>query len=226
MLNLKMSKNNRTEPEKEQPAEKPEGAEKPNLPASSPESDTMAGLPSMTETKFMPLSQTATGKVSNQSEENSKAGSIEADHFDALLSGGGDDLAGESGGALAVSGDNGAMIGKDDFHRLFVGGFDAAGEMSGIKAMKVTESDKRAKAASDSLYDTINDIPMLRPLLNPSNKWYGRAFNIGFFFWCMSRAVSEEIQQRQAEQQQAQTGESKAGVDIPRYNLNGKDTIQ
>ena len=157
-------------------------------------------------------------------------------HFDDLLSGG-SGFEPPNDGNISNFDDSHSLteseiITKEEFHALFCGGFDATSEFTGFQSMKVQDGDKRAKAASGSIYDTIYEIPKLRRLLNPKNRWYGRAFNIGIFFFMMSRAVAAEMAMKEAAESKTQQKDKSAekddtgATDIPNYNLSGKATIQ
>ncbi len=161
---------------------------------------------------------------SSPSEAESQAGSIASDepsHFDDLIaepipagSGGGD------GGQVTP------MLGKDEFFKLFVGGFTVAGALTQLKSLKVEETDEKARAASDALYETISDIPALHFLLEPQGKWMGRVVCIGMFVVPMSLNVRNELAAR-ASVKPKQAGPGKTAtagtIIVPNPDMSGKN---
>lgn len=122
------------------------------------------------------------------------------------------------------------MLGKDDFHRVFCGGFQMASAITGLKSLNVEETDAKAEAASKALYDTILDVPMLHFLLMPQGKWLERAAAIGMFTVPMVLSVRAEIALRQTENGEddpepssgAQKPKKPSDFEVPDFDRTGK----
>lgn len=155
--------------------------------------------PSQNPPELIPESSTPSNPPPLSQSEALPAGSIEPTHFDALIGAGG---AGEPPDGpsfpMATGGGDGPSLSKDDFHELFCGGFEAASLITDLKSLHVEKTDGKAKAASAALYDTINEIPALRFILQPQGKIAQRVLVLGVFFGGMARNVSAEIAEKRA----------------------------
>lgn len=157
--------------------------------------------------------------LQNEAPEASQAGStIEPDHFDDLI----DAAPGAGGGGIDTPAPPGRLD-KENFHKLFIGVFKVCSLGTGLKSLHVEASDDTAHAASDALYETILDIPMLHFLLEPQGKWMGRAVCIGMFVVPMTMNVQAEIAARTAKP--SRPGNDGA-VTIPDFDMSGKTTRQ
>lgn len=91
------------------------------------------------------------------------------------------------------------MLTQEQFQQSFFGLHGMAAMFTGLQSLALPNkhvNEMSATEVADALYETILDIPMLHFMLQPGNKWLGRAFVIGAYVRGMSMAVSEEKQQR------------------------------
>ena len=118
-------------------------------------------------------------------------------HFDSLLNGA-DMPVQDTAAPMSPAQEQGGTgkIQREDFHKLFLTGFNVAHNLTGYKSLKVSPEDSAAQDCSTAIYDTILDIPALHFLLNPSNKWMDRAVAIGAFTIPMAIAVKTEAAQK------------------------------
>lgn len=132
-------------------------------------------------------------ELSQQSPPTSEASLEPPVHFDGLI---GDKVASSSGSLLGEP--EAAIMTREEFQRTFVGGFDLTHAMSKLQSLKIDEDGKpRAHGCADAIYDTALDVPSLRFLIQPKNKWWSRIFAIGMFTLPMAKAVSIELRERQ-----------------------------
>lgn len=152
-----------------------------------------------------------------QSEADFQPSSTDApDHFDVLFDGpeipGGGNPPGEPPGP--------GILGKDEFFLVFIGGFKVAAIVTHLKSVEVNQDDRTARAACDAIYDTVNEIPALRFLLEPQGKWMGRVMAIGMFAVPMALNVQAELSAR-APKKPAQPGPAQGEVHIPDFDMTG-----
>ena len=108
------------------------------------------------------------------------------DHFDELI--------GEAEISLGIKpAPSHAMLSADDFHKVFVGGFNFSHHISGLKSLKVDGNHDAARDASKAIYDTIIDVPMLHFILKPGGKWMERGFAVAAFTFPMAQALNAEL---------------------------------
>lgn len=88
------------------------------------------------------------------------------------------------------------MLSADDFCKVFVGGFNAAHHLTGLRALKIEQGDGAAQDAAKAIYDTILEVPALHFMLRPGGKWLERALAVGMFALPMARAVKAELLER------------------------------
>lgn len=91
-------------------------------------------------------------------------------------------------------------LSQDQFRQSFVGLHNAGSAFTGIKAVALPNgyiNEATANEVADTLYETILDIPMLHFLLEPSNKWFGRAMVMTVYVAGMNNAIKSEIGEKQ-----------------------------
>lgn len=152
-----------------------------------------------------------------QSEEDFRPSSTDVpEHFDVLFDGpdlpGGGNPPGEPPGP--------AILGKDEFFLVFIGGFKVAAIVTHLKSVEVNQDDRTARAACDAIYDTLNEIPALRFMLEPQGKWMGRVMAIGMFTVPMAMNVQAELAAR-VPKKPAQHGAKTGDVVIPDFDMTG-----
>jgi hypothetical protein len=91
-----------------------------------------------------------------------------------------------------------AMVGKEDFHKLFVFGFTAGHEFTKLQSLKIGAENEAARNCAHALYDTILDVPALHFMLQPQGKWFERIFAIGVFTVPLAASVRAELRARRA----------------------------
>lgn len=108
--------------------------------------------------------------------------------------------AGELDGAGDAEASAPAVIGREEFHGLFVGMFNIASHVPpGIRALAIRpEEEEAARGASSAIYDIAEETPALRFLIEPGNVWIQRAVAIGMFGAVKGRAVTAELRERRA----------------------------
>ncbi|PZO86540.1 MAG: hypothetical protein DI626_06285 [Micavibrio aeruginosavorus] len=134
------------------------------------------------------------------------------DHFDALL-------AAPPVAATAAPLPSSA-IDKDGFHKMFVGGFTVFSIVTHLRSLKVEAEDGTARAASDAIYDTIQDVPALHFLLEPQGKWMGRVACIAAFAVPMALNVRAELAARQ---QVPANDKKQEKTIVPDFDMSGKN---
>jgi len=140
-------------------------------------------------------------------------------HFDEMLN--------EPKGAASYEGENldrSQILSGDDFHELFCVGMNTASAVMQIKSLSVQKEDEACRNATRAMYETILDIPSLRFMLQPQNKWLERAIAIGVFTVPMAQAVANETAQKKA----AQKSKSKTGNKQPQQTniIEGKSLAE
>jgi len=89
------------------------------------------------------------------------------------------------------------MLSKEEFHKVFIGGFKAGHHFTGFKSLLIKpDREGKAEACSHALYETIVDCPSLHFMLTPQSKWWGRAFAIGAFMVPTAAGIALEIKAR------------------------------
>lgn len=161
-------------------------------------------------------SQPPSQSLPQQSEADSQPSSTDApEHFDALFDNP-EIQAGPMPGETPAPG----ILGKDEFFLVFIGGFKVAAIVTHLKSVEVNQDDRTARAACDAIYDTVNEIPALRFLLEPQGKWMGRVMAIGMFAVPMALNVQAELSAR-APKKPAQPGPAQGEVHIPDFDMTG-----
>lgn len=111
----------------------------------------------------------------------------------------------------------GGIVGKDEFFTAFRALFAAPNVWraykgrAALQSLKIEADDAAARQASDALYDTCLDVPWLRWLLAPENKWLERAVVIGTFAYARGTAVSVELRRDPAPSPAIDTNIAKQG---------------
>lgn len=95
------------------------------------------------------------------------------------------------------------LLNEDDFHKVFVTAFQVSSHLSGLKSLYVDEGEGSAKAATKAIYDTCLEVPALRFMLQPSNKWLERGFAVAAFTVPMAHGVSKELAERRKPKKQS-----------------------
>jgi len=119
--------------------------------------------------------------------------------------------AGEAAPAVEVegapSGDPGAnfaVLSPEQFEAGFIGAFNMASHVSGLKALAIGHNDNQAaKGAAAAVYEIASEVEALRWLITGGNPWVMRVVAIGTFALPMARAVKAEIAERRAANDQA-----------------------
>jgi hypothetical protein len=89
------------------------------------------------------------------------------------------------------------MLTKEEFHKVFIGGFKAGHALTGFKSLDIKpDREAKAEACSHAIHESIVDIPSLHFMLTPNSKWWGRAFSIGTFMVPTVIGISIEIKAR------------------------------
>jgi hypothetical protein len=100
-----------------------------------------------------------------------------------------------------------AVLDADAFYQVFRGMVALPNVLIGLQgepplqALQVDEGNPSARAASDALYETIQDVPALHWLLAPESVWLKRALTIGAFVVPTAMAARAEFHQRHADRQ-------------------------
>lgn len=123
-----------------------------------------------------------------------------ASHFDDLI----DEAAADIG--LQAAPVPQGLMGHDQFHLMFCGGFNGASFLTGLKSLKVDKSDEAAYGASKATYDTILEIPSLHFMLKPGGKWMERGFAMFVFVTPMARALNAELDEKRRARKQNSPG--------------------
>jgi len=128
---------------------------------------------------------------------STQSSSEEPSHFDDLISG--ETMQLPMGDPMETHGEtvSSQMLSKDDFYKMFLGGFAMGHAYSKLESLKVEADNQSALNCSNAMYDTIADIPALHFLITPQNKWLERSIAIGMFTIPMAIAVKAELQLRQ-----------------------------
>lgn len=108
-----------------------------------------------------------------------------------------------------------ATMAYDDFHKLFCGAFRTASELSGFRSLDVTKEPDRAAAASRAWYETCEDLPWLRWMIQPGNKWVVRGFAVGGLFAPMAVGVAGELRERREPKGPRGSGQPSTRPDAP-----------
>lgn len=117
------------------------------------------------------------------------------------------------------------MLSREDFHKLFVGGFKAGHHLSGLQSLMLEDGNEAARDCAYALHETIVDIPMLHFILQPGNKWLDRAFAVGLFTVPMAMSVRTEIAARNRPAQQSANFSAAKAATRPR-NAGDPDAAQ
>lgn len=95
-----------------------------------------------------------------------------------------------------------AMMTKDQFFDVFRALMGLPNVVLMVKktepldAFKIPADDASARAASDALYETCEDVPWLHWMIQPEGKWMQRAFVIGSFFAGTAQNAAAELGER------------------------------
>lgn len=112
------------------------------------------------------------------------------DHFDELIS------ESEINLGLKAAPAPRDILNPDEFHTVFCGGFNFSHHITGLQSLKVDKNDEAARGASQALYDTILDVPMLHFMLKPGGKWMERGFAILAFAGPMAQSLNAELAEK------------------------------
>lgn len=160
-----------------------------------------------------PTEMTAPENATTESQTPGAASGSSSEHLDAI------DVAALEpegtgagiGGELAPAAP--ATLTKDQFHATFVAMFGLGSKLSGLKALEVGPADGDARAASDAIYDTAEEVPWLRFLIEPGNIYVQRALAVGVFAFGKYSAVKAEIAARQPPRPASPAARSTVGND-------------
>lgn len=145
----------------------------------------------------------------------------EADHFDHLIK--------ETEAEEVQSTIDTTLISQEDFRKSFIGFHSMGAAMSGIQSLALPNShinEATAEEIADTIYETILDIPLLRPMLQPGNKWIGRGFVMVVYISGMKNAVREEMAQRYKDQKPVDYSEVKQASKPKKKNDDDLDPEQ
>ena len=121
----------------------------------------------------------------------------EPDHFDHLINEAEEAEAEEGRAAISA-----AMLTQEQFRQSFIGLHGMASSFTGWQSIALPNSQINAATANevaDTLYETILDVPMLHFLIQPGNKWLGRALVMAVYVQGMRGAVmAERAEKRKA----------------------------
>ena len=92
--------------------------------------------------------------------------------------------------------DSNGLLSKDMFFETFKGIFNISGSVTRLNSLKIDDGDESARLACDAIYDTANETPFLRFLIEPSNIWVQRGLCIAMFTLPKVAAVQKELQAR------------------------------
>ena len=113
-------------------------------------------------------------------------------HLDGLIA----DAGGADIGQAAVTP---VMIDRDEFHKIFTGGFSLAHGVTKLQSLNVPEGDEGARQCAYALHETILEIPALHFILYPQSKMAQRVIAIGMFTVPMAIATSRELRERRGQ---------------------------
>lgn len=91
------------------------------------------------------------------------------------------------------------LLSQEQFRQSFIGLHGMAASFSGIKALALPNShinEGTAHEVADTLYETIQDVPILHFLIQPGNKWLGRALVMAVYVQGMRGAVAQEMAEK------------------------------
>lgn len=137
------------------------------------------------------------------SPNESAATSIELEHLQSLEVDAGlktaftEGSAGEGGAPAEMSQQ---FLSKDEFFQfVFVPAHTMPATLMKIKSLHIQPDEKEsARQASDAIYDTIMDTPILHFIIKPSSVWVQRALVIWAYAAPKAAAVREEIRMKNA----------------------------
>ena len=86
-----------------------------------------------------------------------------------------------------------AKLTRDEFIKMYCGGFHAASALTGFKSLDCSDSDPRCVEGFGALYETADEIPALGFMLRPTGKWLGRTMAMGMLFAPMVAGVAQEV---------------------------------
>jgi len=87
---------------------------------------------------------------------------------------------------------------REAFFIAFKGAFNISSGLSGLKSLKIEESDEAARIACDSIYDIAQEVSYFRFLIMPSNVWIQRSMAIGAFMAPKCIMLKIELDARKA----------------------------
>jgi hypothetical protein len=117
-----------------------------------------------------------------------------------------------------------AVLDADAFYQVFRGMVALPNVLIGLQgepplqALQVDEANPSARAASDALYETIQDVPALHWLLAPESVWLKRALTIGAFVVPTAMAARAEYGERQAARRADRQGSEEPAQGFPSDN--------
>lgn len=113
----------------------------------------------------------------------------EASHFDDLIAATEDIPVEETPNPTSTK------LTEEQFRQSFIGLHSMASSVSGISALALPNThinERTAHEVADTLYESILDVPMLHFLLEPGNKWIGRALVMAIYVQGMHSALKHE----------------------------------
>ena len=139
-----------------------------------------------------PPSSTPTPSTSEPVSDGSHLDDIPVEEPEASTSGNTDQPA-----ASTITGPDGFLT-RDAFFAAFVVAHQLAGQVAGLKTLIEAPKGDAARPASDALYDTCRDVPMLHFLIQPGGIWFQRAAVVAAYALPVAAACQQELRARRA----------------------------
>lgn len=173
----------------------------------NPENPTLSPIAEKPEPQQQDLKQEVPPENSQQDLGTSSQATSETSHFDHLIDEAETEHAQQRQAEVSAT-----MITKDQFRQSFIGLHGMAASFSGVQSLALPNShvnEQTANEVADTIYETIMDVPMMHFILQPGNKWLGRAFVMAVYVQGMRGAIAAEMatrtpQKAQPKKQQSQ----------------------
>jgi hypothetical protein len=152
-------------------------------------------------------------ELDSQPDLHTSSPETEASHFDELINEA--ENVEQERELAAVSS---TMLTQDQFRQSFIGLHGMAATFSGIQSIALPNSridGATANEVADMFYETILDVPMLHFMLQPGNKWLGRALVMTVYVQGMRGAVLAEIAEKRAASGKADFAKAKKATAKP-----------